>query len=66
MRFEDLRNPNSPLILAAFKRSCPICKARVGEECTAMGGGPLTAICGHYSHIIRADGMPYTAPRKTA
>lgn len=60
MNFEDLRNPHSDLIKAAFERSCPVCKAARGEECLAMHGGPLTSICGHYAHRIRADGIKYT------
>lgn len=66
VNFEDLCRLDSELVQAALKRRCPVCSAKPGEECRAMHGGPLTSICGHYSHLIRADGLPYTKPRKTA
>ena len=66
MNFQDLRDRDSELVQAAFERRCPVCKAKPGQECQALTGGPLTAVCGHYSHILRADGMPYSTPKKAS
>lgn len=65
MNFGDLYNKDSELVQAALKRKCAVCPSQPGEECVALSyNHTLFQSVGRYVHLMRADGLPYTTPRK--
>lgn len=67
MIFTDLRDRNSELVQTALLRHCLVCKAPAGEPCvTLTDGTPIVEKWGSWTHILRADGLPYSPKKKTA
>lgn len=67
MIFSELRDRNSELVQQALDRRCLICKVPVGVPCvTLTDGTPIFEKWGSWTHLMRADGLPYSAPRKAA
>lgn len=67
MIFSELRNIDSELVQTALLRHCQVCKAKAGVPCvTLTDGTPIFEKWGNWTHLMRADGLPYTTPRKTA
>lgn len=67
MNFGDLYKKDSELVQTAMLRKCVVCPSKPGEECVGLSDNrTLFQAVGRYVHLMRADGIPYTAPRKAS
>jgi hypothetical protein len=65
--FDDLRDRESELVQTALQRKCAVCPSKSGEECVDLSDSrTLFEAVGRYVHLMRADGLPYTPPRKAS